>query len=317
MHITSLYYFLELTKDLNMTKTAERLYISQQTLSNHIQRLEKYYDSQLLNRKPSLSLTYAGIQVRDFAEIMIKEHENLKGILSDIEDQKRGVLNIGASIARGIQFLPRILPKFLHKYPFVEVRLTNTLSSDSEQMLLEGELDFSIVFPNYSNPSLTTHELLNEQIYLCVPDSLIYRYYGRDEAYYIKARSMDKADIRDFSRLPFCIMRNRLGVQVGLIFEQANIKPDIYFTAETSKQILPVCAMGLAACYCTHMSLVENRLPGDINIFPLFDGDEPVRQKLAIIRNKQRYLTRYSRYFLEVMFETVNKMEHVNVRHLA
>ena len=40
MDIESLYYFSELSKSLNMTHTANRLYISQQTLSNHIQRLE-------------------------------------------------------------------------------------------------------------------------------------------------------------------------------------------------------------------------------------------------------------------------------------
>mgnify|MGYP002383345076 CR=1 FL=1 len=40
MDLESLHYFAELTKDLNMTQTAKRLYRSQQTLSNHIARLE-------------------------------------------------------------------------------------------------------------------------------------------------------------------------------------------------------------------------------------------------------------------------------------
>lgn len=43
MDLISLYYFQELSKDLNMTRTAQRLYISQQTLSNHIHRLEQHY----------------------------------------------------------------------------------------------------------------------------------------------------------------------------------------------------------------------------------------------------------------------------------
>ena len=55
MDFVSLYYFSELAKDLNMTKTANRLYISQQTLSNHIQRLESYYGTPLFVRKPALS----------------------------------------------------------------------------------------------------------------------------------------------------------------------------------------------------------------------------------------------------------------------
>ena len=55
MDLISLYYFQELSKDLNMTKTAERLYISQQTLSNHIQRLEQYYGTKLFYRWSSIT----------------------------------------------------------------------------------------------------------------------------------------------------------------------------------------------------------------------------------------------------------------------
>ena len=110
MDLISLYYFQELSKDLNMTKTAERLYISQQTLSNHIQRLEQYYGTKLFYRKPSLSLTCAGEFVLSFAQVVGKEERNLKDILSDVEHQERGTLRFGASMARGTQFLPAEVP---------------------------------------------------------------------------------------------------------------------------------------------------------------------------------------------------------------
>ena len=57
MELNSLYYFTELAKDLHVTRTAERLYISQQTLSNHIARLEEHYGAKLFYRKPIFSLT--------------------------------------------------------------------------------------------------------------------------------------------------------------------------------------------------------------------------------------------------------------------
>ena len=84
MDTLSLYYFSELAKDLHITRTANRLFISQQTLSNHIMRLEEYYGVKLLNRKPSLSLTYAGEYVLSFAETMNRENANLMDILADI-----------------------------------------------------------------------------------------------------------------------------------------------------------------------------------------------------------------------------------------
>ncbi|MFR4562662.1 MAG: LysR family transcriptional regulator [Flavonifractor plautii] len=43
-----------------MSRAAERLYISQQSLSNHISNMEKELDVKLFTRSPKLSLTYAG-----------------------------------------------------------------------------------------------------------------------------------------------------------------------------------------------------------------------------------------------------------------
>ena len=116
MDTLSLYYFSELAKDLHITRTANRLFISQQTLSNHIMRLEEYYGVKLLNRKPSLSLTYAGEYVLSFAETMNRENANLMDILADIQKQKRGLILFGASTLRMSASLPDILPEFSSQY---------------------------------------------------------------------------------------------------------------------------------------------------------------------------------------------------------
>lgn len=75
MNFTSLYYFKELTQDLNMTQTARRLYISQQTLSNHILRLEEYYKIPLFTRRHGLKLTPAGQQLLNFATKVLNDHK--------------------------------------------------------------------------------------------------------------------------------------------------------------------------------------------------------------------------------------------------
>ena len=145
MNFLHLKYFLLVAEELNITRAAERLYISQQTLSNHIQRLEQYYGTKLFYRKPSLSLTCAGEFVLSFAQVVGKEERNLKDILSDVEHQERGTLRFGASMARGTQFLPRILPDFHQMYPRVEVRFVEGLSQGLERQTSNGELDFALV----------------------------------------------------------------------------------------------------------------------------------------------------------------------------
>ena len=319
MDLSSLFYFQELSKDLNMTKTAQRLYISQQTLSNHIQRLEQYYGTQLFYRKPSLSLTCAGEFVLAFAQVVAKEARNLKDILSDIEHQERGSLRIGASMARGTQFLPRILPQFRQRYPQVEMRFVEGLSSNLERQIAGGELDFAIVISDRYGPEMVEHEFLRDQTYLCVPDALFHQYYTQEEIVAIKARSAQGANLLDFARIPFSMMTNRLGNRVRECFLREGIQPNIFFTAPSTAQILPLCSMGLSACCCTHMNLVANRGQVDthVNIFPVWDQGEPLVQKLSLLRHRQRYLTHFSKYFMDLLFQVASSFEQTPVRWIV
>lgn len=313
--LTSLYYMQELSKDLNMTKTAERLYISQQTLSNHIQRLEQHYRTQLFYRKPSLSLTCAGEFVLAFAQVVSKEERNLKDILSDIELQERGALRVGASSARATQFLPRILPDFTQKYPQVEVRFVQGLSTHLEKKITHGELDFAIVVSGQYDANLVEHEFLQDPVYLCVPENLLQTYYTTEEVQSIKERSIQGVNLQDFARIPFSLMTNRLGGRIRDCFHQAEVSPKIFFTGPSASQQLPLCTKGMAACFSTHMGLLEqwDRLGNQVNVFPLMDKEGPMVQRMSLLRHKQRYLTHFSKYFMELLFNAAASLEQISV----
>lgn len=314
MDVISLYYFSELAKDLHMTRTANRLFISQQTLSNHIQRLEEYYGVQLLHRKPSLSLTCAGEFVLAFAETMNKEQLNLKDILSDIEQQERGVLRFGASTLRMNACLPSILPKFSARYPHVELRITDTISSKLEPMVLDGQLDFAIVLAGNPHPNLVSHHLMNDHVYLCVADSLLRQHYG-DEAEVLKEKAIHGATVKDFSHLPFCMFENRMGRQIQECFEEARVTPKVYMTSTYTQISTTVCFQRLAACFASQMNLVSQQgpIPEDMNIFPLYRHDLPMIQELSLVRHKDRYLSHYSKFFLDSLFQYFADVEQIHM----
>ncbi len=136
MELESLGYFKELTRDLNMTQTAKRLFLSQQTLSNHIARLEKWCGTPLFYRKPRLSLTSAGLSLLDFTNRVLNEEEDFRGVLSDIRDESRGLIRFGASFVRYNATLPAILPQFTQRYPQVSFHLTDDASAHLMQQLL-------------------------------------------------------------------------------------------------------------------------------------------------------------------------------------
>lgn len=318
MDVTSLYYFSELAKDLHMTRTANRLFISQQTLSNHIQRLEEYYGVQLLHRKPTLSLTCAGEFVLAFAETVSREELNLKDILSDVEQQERGVLRFGASTLRMNACLPAILPEFSARYPHVEIRITDTISSKLEPMVLEGRLDFAIVIPDEANPKILDFPLMNDQVYLCVADSLLEQYYGPDAAA-LKKKAAGGADLRDFQRLPFCLLSNRMGHQVQECFDEAGVTPRAYLTSTYTQISTSICFQRLAACFASQMNLVNQRsqIPADINIFPMLRHGVPLTQHLSLIRRRDRYLSHYSKLFLELLANYFAETEQVRLEQIV
>lgn len=314
MDLTSLYYFSELAKDLHMTRTANRLFISQQTLSNHIQRLEDYYGTKLLHRKPSLSLTTAGEFVLGFADVVNKEQVNLKDILSDIAQQERGILRFGASAVRLNMCLPAVLPAFSARYPNVEIRITDTVTTQLEPLVLDGSLDFAITLNGEEHPKLVTQQLMDDQVYLCVADALLQNSCG-EAAAALKEKAIQGADVKDFSKLPFCIFDNRMGRQIQQCFDTANVVPRAYITSTYTQVGTTVCFQRLAACFISQMSLVsqQNDIPPDINIFPLYYKGQPLTQRLSLIRMKDRYLSHYSKFFLEQLFQYFDGVERVRM----
>ena len=60
MNLNSMEYFIALVEERSFTRAAERLNITQQTLSAHVAGLERELRVRLVNRKVPLTLTYAG-----------------------------------------------------------------------------------------------------------------------------------------------------------------------------------------------------------------------------------------------------------------
>jgi len=316
MDITSLYYFREVAKELHITNTAIRLFVSQQTLSNHIQRLEDYYGVKLFYRKPKLRLTDAGEKMLIFAEDMLSEETKLKDILSDIEKQDKGILRVGASAIRANRCFPTILESFSKEYPNVEIRLTDYVSSKLEELIATGDLDLAICVENTPYPGLISKPLPADQIYLCVSDDLLHKYYG-DMSETIKNISIDGANIRYFAKLPFYILNppNRLGGVISKCFNEANCIPNVYISSTYTYMALTLCFQGLVACLSTQMCIYnrQNVIPDNMNIFPLLYHNAPQYQPLYLVYHPKHYISRFTQRFMDLVEEYFTNLNHMKV----
>jgi len=304
MDTRSLYLFYALSEDLNMTKTASRLFIAQQTLSNNIIRLEKEFHTQLFIRKPKLALTEAGKHMVVLARNILKECREFEDVVADIDNEEYGVVRFGATAMRFTSCLGYVLPKFSARYPKVSIDVIDNPSPVLQKKVLSGDIDLALCVQNDNTPALTTELVLADRIYLCVAERLLQRFYGMDSNS-IKYAASKGASVANFSKLPFFILAtpNRLGNLVKKCFEDAGFMPKVYLTTTSSRVAPMVCSEALAACFITQMNLIINkeRISYDTNIFPLLYGNKQLKHNVYLVHATKRYLPKYMRYFMQLV----------------
>lgn len=139
-------YLTALIAEGSFSKAAQRLGISQPSLSQFLVRLETDAQTELVDRsaKP-LKLTAAGaLFLRTEQQVDLLRETAAKQML-DIKGGVRGHVTVGASDYRETFFLAEVLPVFHRLYPLIEVSLTEGRTKKLEQMALEGAVDFSLV----------------------------------------------------------------------------------------------------------------------------------------------------------------------------
>lgn len=173
INFLNLEYFLAAAEELNFTRAAKRLYISQQSLSNHISNMEKEFDVVLFNRTSPLTLTYAGQALKVRARELLDLKDETYREIADIKDFSTGQLSIGVSHTRGRFILPEILPTYQSEFPGIELHLIEGNSSELANDLLHGTIDLMIDLLPFTAENVDTVPICQEEILLVVPDEVL------------------------------------------------------------------------------------------------------------------------------------------------
>ena len=172
MELHQLRYFVTVVRDGTFTKAAERLYITQPSLSEQIRKLETELGSPLFQRLGrKLALTSAGESFLPHAEKVMFEVEQARARVQEVNGLRRGRLSIGVLPSAAARLLPKFLAEFRHRHPGVEVVLREENdSSEFEQMVHDGVLDLAIVrLPPRRRSDLEVEFIVREPMVVVVP----------------------------------------------------------------------------------------------------------------------------------------------------
>lgn len=139
-------FFCEVAKLGNVTKAAERLFVSQSAVSQAIMQLESKLGCKLFSRNTrGVTLTSEGEVLYSYAVNAISIIEKAQDEISKMKSLHFGKIIIGASDTACSLFLLPFLSKFSAEYPEIRISVINRTTQDLIKLLKNGTVDMSFV----------------------------------------------------------------------------------------------------------------------------------------------------------------------------
>lgn len=311
MNFLHLKYFLLVAEELNITRAAERLYISQQSLSNHIANMERELGVKLFTRSPKLSLTYAGGMLVETATQILNLQSQYLSKVGDINHQYMGVLRVGISHTCGLALLPEILPRFQEEFPRVEFSLFEGNSTQLEDELSHGRLDLIICFQPITLEGVETVPLAEERLILVVPKSFTDTTFG-GKAPEMRTQFSVNANISAFQSFPFVLIKrgNRTRTILDQYFSRHFFNPKISLETENTVTTLAMARAGIGITICPELFLraiyisAAGNPTEELDLFPL--SDLTTTNQLVAGYRQDRYLPHFAERFIDITRETLH-----------
>ena len=245
INFLNLQYFLALCEEMNFRKASQKLFITQQSLSGHIQKLEEYFGVPLFNRSSPLTLTPAGLHLKKRALNLLEMENCLQKELLDISGFIGGTLTVGSTDARTQCLLPSVLAAFHEQYPSVSIRLFEGNSSELEEAMRSGKLDVSIGFYPSDTSQITSIPLYEEYFQVVLPKQTVRQFIPEFSA---NSAFLDFSSVLScLKSCPFITMTPNTKVAAfnQEYFKKLKISPNIFLETKNIGSLLSFCSAGL------------------------------------------------------------------------
>lgn len=217
MDIRTLRYFVEVVRQQSFTRAAERLFVTQPTISKMLKNLEDELNCTLLIRDGrKLLLTDTGRVVYERGIAILAEFRQLETELGDINHLNKGVLRLGIPPMVGM-LMAGPINLFSQRYPGVELKIAEFGGLTVQQAVSNGELDVAMTaLPVEEESGLATLPLFSHA--MCVLVSRSGNWLERDVV-----------TPEELAEHPLLIYNEdfALSRQLMLLFQQHGVKPRI------------------------------------------------------------------------------------------
>ena len=242
MDLKQVEYIVQIANECNITKAAEKLFLTQSALNQQLLKLEKELQTPLFYRsRTNWHLTPAGeVYIKNAKELLRIKRETYR-IISDIAKTKRGNLSVGLTPGRGIPMFTEVYPKFHERYPDITVSPIEASVKKQQVMIENGDLDFGFLTLSDSQKKNTNRyiDICEEDICLAVPAS--------DPLAGLVNFPEEIKDITPFRDRPFVLLYKESSFRplTDAIFQKAGFPPNVLFETSQIPAIVTIIESGI------------------------------------------------------------------------
>ena len=172
LEIRHLRYFLAVAEAGSFSRAADRLGISQPSVSQQMRDLEAGLRVSLFQRRGKrILLTPRGLIFQEHARAVLRQLENFLQELSSEPGQLRGALHLGVVPVLNVPLVPKLMGMFAADHPGINLIVEEISSTEIETALEEGRMDVGLGFLTRHSPNLRYERLCTDEFALIVSQS--------------------------------------------------------------------------------------------------------------------------------------------------
>ena len=297
MEIRHFHYIRTIYETGSISRAAEKLYISQPSLSQLLKSVEKKVGAPLFDRgSQPLRPTTIGQKYLETARRIMELDTEFHRYVEDELGCAQGNLVVGSSPFRSTYCLASFLPEFQEKYPGIRLQLAEHTSKRLEEAVLSGDADLIIATQPVDANAFSFAELYSEEMVLVLPAG-----HELSKQYHLPQDCRGTLPLLPINLLkdtPFIQMHSeqKLHQQLLSLCEEAGFTPKIYLQTRSMETALTLAAAGLGATLLP-MTLLRAFQPKTRPCYAALPT-RPRRHALVAWRKKS-YLSHAARAFID------------------
>lgn len=250
MDFKILEYIIAIAEAKNVTKAAEKLYISQSGLNQQLIKTEKELGTPLFYRtNKEMKLTLAGQIYVANAKRILKMAQNCMTQIQDLTDNPCGNISYGLPFEHGVDLFIDISEEFSQRFPNVSISLMEQTVKEMKEKIANDQLDMAFIMTNEKpSPNLfDSVKLCNEKLVLGIPAS-----HPLAQLAALPHKPLRTMDLRrlQYDRFAFMFAGSTMRQIIDPLFEDAGFIPDIRYETLMNNALYRLVDKGLC---CTIM----------------------------------------------------------------